>query len=157
MQAMAVQIAEKTDPAPAAPPARKRRARTFGSYIADRQKRASRMLGYALVLNDANAWQGASVVFAARLEQGELIGLAFAALRALEPEPREAVFDLAHWGETEGAGPPLPPFAGVMDDARWWASFASRRELKAYALASFEAMSPRDRAAFLEHVAKGKE
>lgn len=155
MQAIGVQIAEKTEQAPAGAPSRKRRARTFGSMIADRHKRASRMLGYALVLNDANAWQGASDVFAARLEQGELIGLAFAALRALEPEPRQAVFDLAHWGETEGAGPPLPPWFNVMDDARWWAGCASRRERKAYALASFEAMAPQDRAAFLEHVTKG--
>lgn len=151
MQATA-EIAMKTDPAPAGAPSRNRRASNFGSFIKDRHKRASRMLGYALTLNDAKAWEGASFVFAVRLHQGELSGLAFAALRALEPEPRQAVFDLAHWGYTEGAGPPLPPWFNVMDDAHWWASYASRHELKAYALASFEAMTPRDRAAFLAHV-----
>lgn len=110
------------------------------------------MLGYALTLNDAKGWEGAAFVFAVRLHQDELSGLAFAALRAIEPEPRQAIFDLAHWGETEGVGPPLPPWFNVMPDARWWASHASRHELKAYALASFEAMTARDRAAFLAHV-----
>lgn len=157
MQAMAVQIAEKQHPAPAGAPSPQRRAPSLGKYLSDRHKRASRMLASALVLNDAEAWQQAAFVFAVRLHQGELSGLAFAALRALEPEPRQAVFDLAHWGETEGAGPPLPPWLHVMETARDWASWASRRELKAYALASFEAMTARDRAAFLEHVAKGKE
>ena len=50
------------------------------------------------------------------------------------------------------AGAPLPPFLGAMDEARFWASYASRSELKAYALASFEALSAKDKAAFFQHL-----
>ena len=52
------------------------------------------------------------------------------------------------------AGAPLPPFLGGMDEARSWASYASRFELKAYALASFEAMSAKDQAAFFQHISE---
>ena len=52
-------------------------------------------------------------------------------LSALEPHPRERVFEAAHWGEVTGAGVPLPPFLNVMDDARWWADLANRSERKA--------------------------
>ncbi|MTD99257.1 hypothetical protein GIY56_03030 [Paracoccus sp. YIM 132242] len=49
-------------------------------------------------------------------------------------------------------GDPLSPFMGIMASARDWASWASRAELKAYALACYEAMSGRDQAAFLGHI-----
>lgn len=49
-------------------------------------------------------------------------------------------------------GGPLPAFGGVMAAARDWASWASRVELKAYALACCERMAPSDRAAFLTYV-----
>ncbi|NUB42872.1 hypothetical protein GEU84_000610 [Fertoebacter nigrum] len=52
-------------------------------------------------------------------------------------------------------GSPLPVFLSAMDDARWWASFATPPELKAYALACFEAMRPKVRVAFLAHVQRG--
>lgn len=131
------------------------RSQSFGAIITDHHKSACRMLGYSLTANTADGWQDCARLWALRLDQGPLGGLAFAALRALDPEHRQTAFDLAHWGETEGMGTPLPPWVNVMEDARWWASGASRRERKAYALASFEAMNPQDRAAFLEHVTKG--
>ena len=123
----------------------------FSKLIADRHKRASRILGYALTLEDTDAWQGVKTVWAARLDLTELAGIAFAALRALPPDTREATARAALFDHDE-AGMPLPPFGLVMEDARWWASIAARRELKAYALATFEAMSPQDRAAFLSHI-----
>jgi hypothetical protein len=49
-------------------------------------------------------------------------------------------------------GSPLPAFLSGMTDARSWAGRATRAELKAYALASFEAMNPGDQAAFLGHI-----
>ena len=49
-------------------------------------------------------------------------------------------------------GSPMPVFLSAMDDARWWASYASPAELKAYALACFEAMAPKVQSAFLSHV-----
>ncbi|OYX45235.1 MAG: hypothetical protein B7Z02_01280 [Rhodobacterales bacterium 32-67-9] len=97
-------------------------------------------------------WPAAAFVLRVRLTTKEIVGLAFAALRALEPEPREMTFEAAHWGEVTGAGVPLPTFLNAMDDARWWASLASRRERKAYCLAAFEAMPPADQSAFLRHV-----
>ncbi|MBT9385636.1 hypothetical protein KM176_17325 [Pseudooceanicola sp. CBS1P-1] len=123
----------------------------FGKLIADRHKRATRMLGYALTLGSPDAWQGVITVWAARLDFTELAGVAFAALRALPSDTREAAARAALFDHEE-AGMPLSPLGAIMGDARWWASIAARPELKAYALAAFEAMSPQDRAAFLSHI-----
>lgn len=49
-------------------------------------------------------------------------------------------------------GVPLPVWSSALDDARWWASFATEIELKAFLLASFEALRPKARLAFLSHV-----
>jgi hypothetical protein len=49
-------------------------------------------------------------------------------------------------------GMPIAPFLTIMDEARTWASFAMRAELKAYCLACFEHMSKSDQGAFLLHV-----
>ena len=52
------------------------------------------------------------------------------------------------------AGAPLPPFLCGMDEARAWASFATSSEVKAYALAAFEAMRPKDQAAFFRLISE---
>jgi hypothetical protein len=70
------------------------------------------------------------------------------------PDEAAAIMEKA-LGDLGGAGAPVPAFLSVMDDARTWATFASRGELKAYCLASFEAMGPRDQAAFLAYVQRG--
>lgn len=49
-------------------------------------------------------------------------------------------------------GAPLPVWLSALDDARWWASLATEIELKAFLLASFEALRPTARRAFLVHV-----
>jgi hypothetical protein len=123
-------------------------------FAKDRHRRAAGMVLAALTLGDDSPelWHDAAFVLRIRLTEDERIGLAFAALRALDPEPRERVFEAAHWGEVTGAGAPLPALANVMDDARWWAGNASRRERKAYCLACFEAMPPADQQGFLAHV-----
>jgi len=108
------------------------------------------MLGYTLVLGTSKAWLAFSRVIAARLEDREIAGLAFAALTALDPNIRHDTAKAA----LRAAGAPLPTFLGGMDEARWWASVASSAELKTHALAAFEAMSPRDQAAFFRHISE---
>lgn len=111
-------------------------------------KRLSRMLGYCLCLDTPEAWHGFSLAATLSLSRQERVSLAFAALNALEADDAEMTA-AAVIGAT---GAPLPPFLGGMDDARSWASWASHSELKAYALACFEAMTPKDQAAFYAHI-----
>ncbi len=54
-----------------------------------------------------------------------------------------------------GMGTPLPTFLSAMDDARWWASLAAPHELKAFALACYEAMRPAVRNRFLSYLQRG--
>lgn len=119
-----------------------------------RHRSAATMMLACLALNGGRPelWRDCAMVLHVRLTSAELIGLAFAALRALDPDLREDAFCAAHWGEMARAGSPLPPLTDVMGEARWWASVASTRERKAYALAAFEALDVADRAAFLAHV-----
>jgi hypothetical protein len=49
-------------------------------------------------------------------------------------------------------GQPRPALFGLMAEARDWATFAMRAELKAYVRASFDSLSQTDRAAFLRYV-----
>ncbi|WP_139211416.1 hypothetical protein [Marinovum algicola] len=111
-------------------------------------KRMSRLIGYCLTLGGSDAWSNFSDVAAARLTRQERVSLAFAALRSLTPSDAEATASAA----IGVAGEPIPPFLGSMDEARTWASFASRAELKCYATAAFEAMSHADQTAFLRHI-----
>ena len=73
-------------------------ASAMSLYCKDAHKRACRMLGYALTLNDPATWHQAAAIFNRRLDRMELASVAFAALSAMEPEDREAVFGAAHWG-----------------------------------------------------------
>jgi hypothetical protein len=108
----------------------------------------SRMLGFCLMLDTPEAWAGFSFVAAVRLTPAERAQLASAVLAALRPDLAEEVASAS----LGAAGRPLPSFLGGMEDARFWASMASRRELKAYALAAFGAMGPKDQAAFFQHI-----
>lgn len=54
------------------------------------------------------------------------------------------------------AGEPVPALLSIMEEARTWADFAIVAERKAYCVASFNALSPADRAAFLAHVTGGR-
>ncbi|MBN2629102.1 MAG: hypothetical protein JXR75_01020 [Rhodobacteraceae bacterium] len=49
-------------------------------------------------------------------------------------------------------GEPRPTLFHVMDDASWWADYATPAELKAYALACFNRLSGADQRAFLAYV-----
>lgn len=72
------------------------------------------------------------------------------AVLACDPQDRITLMEC--FIEALRQGDPVPPFMGIMASARDWAAWACRAELKAYCLASFEAMSGRDQAAFLGHV-----
>lgn len=108
----------------------------------------ARELGYALTLRRTYGWQYFTDQAATRLTDIERASLAFAVLQSLSPDLAELT--AAH--ALGAAGCPLPPFLGGMDEARLWAACATTKERKAVALAAFEAMAPRDRAAFLNHV-----
>ncbi|MGC9370310.1 MAG: hypothetical protein ACP5DX_12285 [Paracoccaceae bacterium] len=123
---------------------------SFGQRIRPEYKSMSRMLGYCLTLGTADAWSGFTFVAAARLSEAKRAALAFASLNSLEPEHAE----MTAAASIGLAGAPLPSFLGGMEDARLWASHASRSELKAYALAAYEAMSAADQAAFFRHISE---
>ena len=123
---------------------------SFGKVVAPAHKLMSRMLGYCLTLDTAEAWSGFRIIAAARLSETERAALAFSALNSLDPDHAEMTA-VASFGS---AGMPPPPFLGGMDEARFWSSYASRSELKAYALAAYEAMSPADQMAFRRHISE---
>lgn len=66
--------------------------------------------------------------------------------------PADAAVVLSAALEELSVGTPIAALDSVMAEARLWAEWATPAELKAYALASYEAMPGRDQAAFLAHV-----
>lgn len=63
--------------------------------------------------------------------------------------PDDAVTILAAALEDLRPGRPVTAFRSIMLEAESWASFATRNELKCYAVAAFNAMRPSDQSAFL--------
>lgn len=113
-----------------------------------RHKRMSRMLGYTLMSGDWESWANFAKVALHSLTDRERYSLSFAILYTLDPaQAEQTAAEILN-----AAGSPLPPFLGAMDDARHWASLASKTERKAYALAAFEAMEPADQNAFYRHI-----
>jgi hypothetical protein len=93
-------------------------------------QRAAAMLHDTLVLGDADAWHGFSIVAAARLSVPERAALAWAVLRTLDPE---TVADIAIT-VTGDIGPPcVPLFDDLVAEADAWVTWASPRERAAYA------------------------
>ena len=71
-----------------------------------------------------------------------------------ECHPSDAAILMSAALEDLSAGMPIPAFDSVMAEARLWAEWATPAELKAYALASYEAMAARDQSGFLAHVSR---
>ncbi|KPN62097.1 hypothetical protein AKJ29_07375 [Aliiroseovarius crassostreae] len=114
-------------------------------------KRMSRMMGYTLTLGGYDAWEGFSLVAMARMTPEERAALAWAAMRSLDtPEQAELVAESV----LKPADYPLPTFLSPLADARWHASLATTKERKAYALAHYEALSPREQMAFRKHISE---
>ncbi len=70
----------------------------------------------------------------------------------LEPSPQANDGDELNAAFGAGAGPPIAPLFGYMDEAAFWADLAEPAELEAYCLASFRAMSRERQAEFLDYV-----
>ena len=75
------------------------------------------------------------------------------AIAQCHPDDAAQIMDAALGDLAIGSPPPV--FLSEMVDARWWAGNATTRELKAFALACFEAMHPKVRADFLGYVKRG--
>lgn len=127
---------------------RPKRRSAMAEFGQDRHKRVARTLGYALTLHDGPAWAAFTAIAAATLQVDERAAMAGAALLSLEPEEAEGV--ARHC--LGGAGYPAPSFLAPLPDAGIWAAAASRAELKAYLACAYEALGPRDQAAFRRHI-----
>lgn len=130
------------------PKAPKRKGGSLSKFIQDRHRRMSKMLGSVLTLGEPKAWGEFGFLASVHLTLIERGALAASVLRSMPYKDAMKTAEIA----LGASGGPLPAFLGGMDDARFWASCASRTELKAYALASFQAMSPQDQAAFFNHI-----
>ena len=85
-----------------------------------------------------------------RLDDAERVGMAYAALRSLNPDHVEDTIGAALGGS--GVGVPQAPLFNHMDQAVFWADMAEADELDAYCLASFNRMAPPRQSAFLGFV-----
>lgn len=114
----------------------------------DRRDRALRQIRNALMLEDPYLLAESSFVLAKFLTEQELLSLGFGVLKAL---PYEIALECAQ-AVLNGAGPPssLPDFdeGNKIEDAKWWTSWASQKELKAYAMQAFISMPPGVRKSF---------
>ncbi|UWR39229.1 hypothetical protein [Sulfitobacter sp. W074] len=124
-------------------------SKTLSKYMPDAYKRVARTVGYSLLLTDADAWHGLTVVLTARLTPQERAAMAWAVLRSLTPEQ---VVDVAQAVLLKGVGAPIAPLINHMDEAAFWADMAAPDEREAYCLASFKAMPYERQAAFLDFV-----
>lgn len=121
---------------------------TFSRGAQPRHLTVARAWAHTLHLGNRAAYQGQAVILRAKLTPDERLRVAWAGLLACDDD-EGARIARAVLGPSQGAGPPLAPFADVLDDARWWAGIASREELRTYVLAGFHALDPRDQADFL--------
>lgn len=128
----------------------KRPGNAMAKYAKGSHKVIAKMIGYCLTMGTSDGWVGFSVVARIRLTEPERAALAYAALNSLPPE--QATMTAA--ASIGGSGAPLPTFLGGVEEARCWAAFATRNDLRAYALAAFEAMEVRDKAAFFRCISE---
>lgn len=88
--------------------------------------------------------------FTRKLDRSEAAEAFVMASLDCAPEDRLPLIEMMQ--DHYSADNPIPSFGPVMDEASDWANWASRKELKAYALASFNRMSPADQRAFLDYI-----
>ncbi|WP_054302842.1 hypothetical protein [Gemmobacter sp. LW-1] len=67
-------------------------------------------------------------------------------------DPADAALIMSDALERMRPGAPVPPLLNALDEARTWAEWATPFERKAFCLASFNALSPKEQAGFLAHV-----
>lgn len=114
----------------------------------DAHKRTARMLGYALTLAEVGAWWGFSTVLEAHLTTQERAAIALMSLKALPKKDCLAVVRVL----LPTRHLPDPPLMGPVDQASFWADYASTEELDAFCLACFNRMRVPRQSAFLDFV-----
>jgi hypothetical protein len=122
---------------------------TLSEYMPDAYKRVARTVGYSLLLADADAWHGLTIVLTARLTPEQRATMAWSVLQSLTPDQ---VIEVAETVLPQGVGQPIAPLFNHMDEAAFWADMAEPEALEAYCLASFNAMPASRKSAFLEFV-----
>lgn len=103
-----------------------------GAQSRPAHKDAARQIAWALAQNTGGDWLACGAALRLLLNAQEAFGLAMAALGAVEERDMTTLLDEAL---PEYAGQPMAPWIDVRDDATWWASMATERELRAYAMA----------------------
>ncbi len=83
-------------------------------------------------------------------DETQRVADAAATLRSLPPDAAEELAEAVLHDLREGE--PVPPFANLRDEARDWATFASRGELKAYLGAIWGRLPEAERQSFLSAV-----
>ena len=113
-----------------------RRKKSFAKQLSRAHLGACRMVGYALHLgaDDFDGWMQAAFVWRARLSAQERAALAYAAMRALDPEDAAAVADAALGADGPATSVPLPPINSA--DVELWAETSGADALEAYAEAA---------------------
>ena len=119
-------------------------------YAKARHKKAAKVLGYAVTLDTPDAWHSASVLWGIHLTPEEAACAASAALMATTPGYAQEVAEAALCG----AGAPLPTFIDVVEEAGFWADFATQEERAAYAVACFNRFTKPERDEFRAFVGK---
>lgn len=117
----------------------------MSKYAKDNHKRIARLVGYALTLDQVDAWWMLSALMRAHLTVTERTSLTFMALKSLDRDDAMQTVEAAF----SGAGQPNAPLFDFVDQAAHWADMADPVEIEAYCLASFKAMTPKRQAAFL--------
>ena len=102
----------------------------------DAYRRIARYVSIALILGEQESWLQLKILFKGYLSPQERAALAFAAMRSLSEDDRVqvAAHTIPEWAE---CGSPLPTLFDLADEAKWWASNASPKELETYLLCCF--------------------
>lgn len=126
--------------------------RVLSKDIKAEYRKLARVFGLVLQVGTFDAWLQFGQITTRHLTRQERAALAFGSLISL---PQEIAVEAAA-AALSAIGDPLPPFLGGMNDARLWAARATNAELRAYALAAFEALPAKDQAAFFYHISEIK-
>lgn len=122
----------------------------ISGHMPERYRRSARAFGLTLFRDDGfSAWDGFSLVLAARLTTKERAALTWSALRSL---PENVAVDTAATVLPEPTGAPVAPLFSHLDEASFWASYAVPEALDAYALAAFSEMTPKRQTDFLSFI-----
>jgi hypothetical protein len=109
-------------------------ASTLARFARPAHKAAARAVLDTLVIADAEAFAGLSVILRAHLTPVERQYLAWAALMTCDDDEAEDIAKAVLPAESR-AGWPMVPLVSVEDEAAFWAGLASPSELQAYAAA----------------------